>query len=78
MEKFRNSVNVQYELDQISQEQKENVSDSSISLGKLFTLKELRWPLITSLVIQMSQQLCGINAVSLLYICMYISTSCDI
>ena len=63
MEKFRNSVNVQYELDQISQEQKENVSDSSISLGKLFTLKELRWPLITSLVIQMSQQLCGINAV---------------
>ena len=64
LEKFRNSVNVQYELDQISQEQKENVSDSSISLGKLFTLKELRWPLITSLVIQMSQQLCGINAVS--------------
>ena len=64
LEKFRNSVNVQYELDQISQEQKENVSDSSISLVKLFTLKELRWPLITSLVIQMSQQLCGINAVT--------------
>jgi len=67
LEKFRNSTNVQYELDQINQEQKENTSDESISLCELFTLKELRWPLITSLVIQMSQQLCGINAVSVLF-----------
>ena len=68
MEKFRNSANVQYELDQINQEQKENTSDESISLCELFTLKELRWPLITSLVIQMSQQLCGINAVSVFFL----------
>jgi hypothetical protein len=67
LEKFRNSTNVQYELDQINQEQKENTSDESISLWELCTLKELRWPLITSLVIQMSQQLCGINAVSVLF-----------
>jgi len=67
LEKFRNSTNVQYELDQINQEQKENTSDESISLCELFTLKELRWPLITSLVIQMSQQLCGINAVSVFF-----------
>ena len=62
---MRNAKNVQYEIDQINQEQKENTSDESISLGELFTLKELRWPLFTSLVIQISQQFCGINAVSI-------------
>jgi hypothetical protein len=50
----------------MNNEAKESKSDESVSIVELFTLKELRWPLITSLVIQMSQQLCGINAVSVL------------
>jgi hypothetical protein len=42
-----------------------NSSDSNenTSIIGLFRMKELRWPLITSLVIQISQQLCGVNAV---------------
>jgi hypothetical protein len=66
LERLRNTSNVQYELDEMNNEAKESKSDESVSIVELFTLKELRWPLITSLVIQMSQQLCGINAVSVL------------
>ena len=38
-------------------------SDEHVSLKQLFTLKELRWPLLTGLALQLAQQLCGINAV---------------
>lgn len=63
LERLRNTSNVQYEIDQMNQEQRETKSDEAVSVIELFTLKELRWPLITSLVIQISQQFCGINAV---------------
>jgi MFS family permease len=64
--KLRNTHNVQYEIDQINQEQREAnaKSDStSISIFDLFIMRELRWPLITSIIIQVCQQFCGINAV---------------
>ena len=64
LERLRNTTNVQYEIDQMNNEEKENKMDESVSVAELFTLKELRWPLITSLIIQISQQFCGINAVS--------------
>lgn len=38
-------------------------SSENTSIIGLFTTKELRWPLVTSLVIQVSQQLSGVNAV---------------
>ncbi len=38
-------------------------SNENTSIIGLFRMKELRWPLITSLVIQVSQQLSGVNAV---------------
>jgi predicted MFS family arabinose efflux permease len=63
LSRLRNSNNVGHEIEQINQEAREQKSDESISLGQLFTLKELRWPLLTGLLLQVAQQLCGINAV---------------
>jgi sugar porter (SP) family MFS transporter len=61
---LRHSNNVAAEIDDIKQESnKDSKSDEAISLKELFTLPELRWPLITGLVLQMAQQFCGINAV---------------
>ena len=63
LQRLRNRENVSAEIDGINQESRETKSSEAISLKELFTLKELRWPLITGLIIQMAQQLCGINAV---------------
>jgi SP family facilitated glucose transporter-like MFS transporter 1 len=40
-----------------------NANEQTISLTQLFTLTELRWPLVTGIVLQLTQQLCGINAI---------------
>ena len=49
----------------IKEKNSESRSDEAVSFKDLFTLKEFRWPLITSLVLQLTQQLSGINAVNL-------------
>ncbi len=36
---------------------------NNVTMCGLFSQRELRWPMITSLTIQVTQQLCGINAV---------------
>ena len=51
----------------IKEKNSESRSDEAVSFKDLFTLKEFRWPLITSLVLQLTQQLSGINAVFHLY-----------
>ena len=43
-------------------EQSTSVS-KNVSMCGLFCKRELRWPMITSLCVQITQQLCGINAV---------------
>ncbi|RNA35918.1 solute carrier family facilitated glucose transporter member 1-like [Brachionus plicatilis] len=63
LRRLRNSNNVSAEIEEMSNEAKETKSDEAISLKDLFTLSELRWPLITGLVLQLAQQLCGINAI---------------
>lgn len=60
------------EIEEMKKESRETKTDEAISLKELFTLKELRWPLLTGLILQLTQQLCGINAVShliFLFIC---------
>lgn len=54
---------VEDEIEEMKREARESKSSEAISLKDLFTLKELRWPLITGIVLQLTQQLCGINAV---------------
>ena len=68
LRRLRNSNDVEHEIDEMNQEARESskANNETISMKELFTLKELRWPLITGLVLQLTQQLCGINAVSAL------------
>jgi len=63
LKSLRNSNNVSNEIEEISLEAKDSNTDESVTLKELFTLKELRWPLITGLILNLTQQLCGINAI---------------
>jgi hypothetical protein len=61
---LRNDKNVQADLDEIHREKNMGLgSKNLIRLKEIFTLDELRWPLITALVLQFAQQFSGINAV---------------
>ncbi|CAF0876193.1 unnamed protein product [Brachionus calyciflorus] len=62
--RLRSRNNVNYELQEIFKEtSSENGNQQGVSFGELFSSQKYRWPLITALVLQMAQQLCGINAV---------------
>lgn len=63
LHRLRNTTDVGNEIEAIKQEAREQKSDENISFKELFTSKEYRWPLITGLVLQLTQQLCGINAI---------------
>lgn len=65
LQRLRNKVDVEDEIEEMIKENKESSSDggSSVSFKELFTIREYRWPLITSLTLQLTQQLCGINAI---------------
>lgn len=62
LRKLRQSNNVESELVEM---QEEETADNKKELGivNVLKLKEFRWPLITSLVLNGIQQLSGINAV---------------
>ena len=63
LKKLRNSKNIGHEIDEMNQELSENTSNEAVSISELFRIRELRWPLFTGLVLQLTQQLCGINAI---------------
>jgi hypothetical protein len=66
LQKIRYEDNVEEEIQEMLQEANTSGSSSeNISILGLFKDAELRWPLITTLTLQVTQQLCGINAVSL-------------
>ena len=61
---FRNDLNVNDELQEIYKESMQPSNSDEFTLGKLLSKREFRWPLITSLVLQISHLLCGIDAAS--------------
>lgn len=65
LQRLRNRTDVEDEIEEITKESKESGggSNENVSFKELFTSKELRWSLVTSLVLQLTQQLCGINAI---------------
>jgi Na+/melibiose symporter-like transporter len=65
IQKLRNSENVSNELDELNAElmSSNKSQNDSITLIQLIKAKDLRLPLILSVVMQISQQMCGINAV---------------
>jgi SP family facilitated glucose transporter-like MFS transporter 1 len=65
--KLRKTKDISDEIEEMNRESRESNSNEAISIMELFTLKELRWPLITGLIMQLAQQLCGINAVNLIF-----------
>lgn len=61
---LRNRVDVEDELAVIEQESSSNNNDGQqSSLSILLKSKELRWPLLIALLLNMAQQLSGVNAV---------------
>lgn len=63
LKSLRNSNDVSDEIEEINLEARDSNTDEGVSLKELFTLKELRWPLLTGLILNLTQQLCGINAI---------------
>ena len=63
LKSLRNSEDVADEIEEINLEARDSKSDEAVTLKELFTLSELRWPLITGLILNLTQQLCGINAI---------------
>ena len=46
LKKLRDSINVSNEIEEINLEARDSKTDEAVSLKQLFTLKELRWPLV--------------------------------
>ncbi|GFS04366.1 solute carrier family 2, facilitated glucose transporter member 1 [Elysia marginata] len=66
---LRNSDDIAEDFDAITTERNEHRNAPKMKVGDLIRNHELRWPLIICIVLQMSQQFSGINAV------IYYSTS---
>ena len=63
---LRNTQDVEQELEDLLSESKQgkNQSDENVSIIGLFKSRECRWAIITSLILHITQQLSGINAVN--------------
>jgi len=65
---LRNSQDVEDEIEEIRNEGGNYGNEKSLSIiDVLCRNKNLRWPLITSITIHLTQQLSGINAVRFLF-----------
>lgn len=55
---------VSAEMERMYEEKREmNKQTGVMSVSQVLKARELRWPLLSSMVLQMAQQMCGINAV---------------
>lgn len=63
LRRLRNSSNVEDDVEDMRVEERAQQGESQISMWQLITSRSLRLPLIISIVMQLSQQLSGINAV---------------
>ena len=65
MRRLRASNQVEEDIEEMRAEERAQQSESSISIMELICSPTLRAPLVIGIVMQLSQQLSGINAVSL-------------
>ncbi|XP_065061939.1 solute carrier family 2, facilitated glucose transporter member 3-like isoform X2 [Rhopilema esculentum] len=63
LRKLRGVTDVSADIDEMKTEKEQEDSESKVSIIGLFKSPVLRRPLIISIVLQLSQQLCGINGV---------------
>lgn len=66
LRRLRASNQVEEDIEEMRAEERAQSSESSISIMELICSPTLRAPLIIGIVMQLSQQLSGINAVSIL------------
>jgi MFS family permease len=63
LQALRNKLDVSEEMHSLYKQAQENNTAQSMTMMELFRSVEYRWPLITGLLMNVAQQLCGINAV---------------
>ncbi|XP_074074631.1 solute carrier family 2, facilitated glucose transporter member 5 isoform X2 [Macrotis lagotis] len=63
LKKLRSSDNVEAEVEEIRMEDEMEKAAGRVSVLKLFTIKSLRWQLISIIILMAGQQLSGVNAV---------------
>lgn len=65
---LRNTEDIDGEMEDLLSEAKGSSGNTdpgeNITIIGLFTDRDCRWPIITAIIIHITQQLCGINAVS--------------
>lgn len=71
MKKLRASREVEEDIEEMRAEEQAQQAESKISMTELICSPTLRAPLIIGVVMQLSQQLSGINAVSTSFINFY-------
>lgn len=64
LRKLRASTQIEVDIEEMRVEQIAQQSESTISMSELLCSSTLRKPLVIGVVMQLSQQLSGINAVS--------------
>ena len=68
LRRLRASNQVEEDIEEMRAEERAQSAESSISIMELICSPTLRAPLIIGIVMQLSQQLSGINAVSVLHV----------
>lgn len=63
LQKLRNTDNVSSELTKMYVEGSEMSSMKSKGIFEVIKSKELRWPLLSGIILQFAQQFCGLNAI---------------
>ncbi|CBY11677.1 unnamed protein product [Oikopleura dioica] len=63
LKKVRGTDDVEDELDEMKAEHEKSLSEENMSIGALFTSKDVRWQLISIAAMMIAQQMSGINAV---------------
>ena len=67
LKKLRNSTDIEDDIDEMRAEEQAQRAEAKITMLELVRSPTLRLPLVIAIVMQLSQQLSGINAVSKQY-----------
>ena len=65
LKKLRNSLDIEDDIMEMRAEEQAQLAEAKITLFELVTSPTLKLPLLIAIIMQLSQQLSGINAVSI-------------
>ena len=63
LKKLRNSIDIEDDIMEMRAEEQAQMAEAKITLFELVTSPTLKFPLLIAVIMQLSQQLSGINAV---------------